>query len=158
MTDWLDIETWALPELAESWRRAEPFGFAVIDELVPGDRAAELLAAAAEEPCERLRDPIFEFDASAAGRFEQPALGSFRDALCSAPVLAALSEITGRKLGAIDMRAFAYHSGDYLLPHTDLHGELERRVAYAYYLPTPEPVAGGESPVVFPETVVIAAP
>jgi Rps23 Pro-64 3,4-dihydroxylase Tpa1-like proline 4-hydroxylase len=44
----------------------------------------------------------------------------------------------------IDMRAYAYREGHYLLPHTDHRDGLERVLAYAYYLPTPTPPTGGE--------------
>jgi Rps23 Pro-64 3,4-dihydroxylase Tpa1-like proline 4-hydroxylase len=42
------------------------------------------------------------------------------------------------------MRAYAYRPGHYLLPHTDHRDGLTRQLAYAYYLPTPEPPRGGE--------------
>ena len=42
------------------------------------------------------------------------------------------------------MRAFAYRTGHYLLPHSDHQDGLERVLAYAYYLPSPEPPRGGE--------------
>jgi Rps23 Pro-64 3,4-dihydroxylase Tpa1-like proline 4-hydroxylase len=42
------------------------------------------------------------------------------------------------------MRAFAYRPGHYLLPHTDHQAGLERLLAYAYYLPSPESPRGGE--------------
>jgi len=58
--------------------------------------------------------------------------------------LAAISELAGRALGRVDMRAFAYHPGHYLLPHTDHDADAERLVAYALYLDTPEPPTGGE--------------
>ena len=43
-----------------------------------------------------------------------------------------------------DLRAYAYRAGHYLLPHSDHQDGLARRLAYAYYLPSPEPPAGGE--------------
>ena len=42
------------------------------------------------------------------------------------------------------MRAYAYRPGHYLLPHTDHQDGLLRQLAYAYYLPSPEPPTGGE--------------
>jgi Rps23 Pro-64 3,4-dihydroxylase Tpa1-like proline 4-hydroxylase len=44
----------------------------------------------------------------------------------------------------VDMRAYAYRPGHYLLPHTDHQDGLARVLAYAYYLPSPEPPRGGE--------------
>jgi len=42
------------------------------------------------------------------------------------------------------MRAYAYRVGHYLLPHSDHQEGLGRALAYAYYLPSPEPPEGGE--------------
>ena len=42
------------------------------------------------------------------------------------------------------MRAYAYRPGHYLLPHSDHQDGLARVLAYAYYLPSPEPPRGGE--------------
>ena len=42
------------------------------------------------------------------------------------------------------MRAYAYRPGHYLLPHSDHQHGLQRVLAYAYYLPSPQPAAGGE--------------
>jgi Rps23 Pro-64 3,4-dihydroxylase Tpa1-like proline 4-hydroxylase len=42
------------------------------------------------------------------------------------------------------MRAYAYRVGHYLLPHCDHQDGLGRELAYAYYLPSPEPPSGGE--------------
>jgi Rps23 Pro-64 3,4-dihydroxylase Tpa1-like proline 4-hydroxylase len=43
-----------------------------------------------------------------------------------------------------DLRAYAYRVGDYLLPHSDHQHGLERALAFAYYLPSPDPPDGGE--------------
>lgn len=55
-----------------------------------------------------------------------------------------MSQITGKALDHADMRAYAYRVGHYLLPHTDRQEGVERLLAYAYYLPSPEPPRGGE--------------
>jgi Rps23 Pro-64 3,4-dihydroxylase Tpa1-like proline 4-hydroxylase len=55
-----------------------------------------------------------------------------------------LARITGKQIVRADMRAYAYRPGDYLLPHSDHQEGLTRALAYAYYLPTPEPPRGGE--------------
>ena len=55
-----------------------------------------------------------------------------------------LSRITGKALSRVDMRAYAYREGHYLLPHTDHQDAVGRALAYAYYLPSPEPPDGGE--------------
>ncbi len=50
----------------------------------------------------------------------------------------------GKPLTRADLRAYAYRPGDHLLPHTDHQQRLGRVIAYAYYLPSPEPPQGGE--------------
>src|SRR5262249_31406336 len=64
---------------------------------------------------------------------------NFAAALC--PVL---TRVSGKAVTRADMRAYAYRPGHYLLPHTDHQDDLARVLAYAYYLPTPEPPTGGE--------------
>ena len=56
----------------------------------------------------------------------------------------ALSRITGHAVSTADLRAYAYRVGHYLLPHADHQDGLERKLAFAYYLPSPEPPIGGE--------------
>ncbi|HEX5060817.1 MAG TPA: 2OG-Fe(II) oxygenase, partial [Kofleriaceae bacterium] len=55
-----------------------------------------------------------------------------------------LSRITGKPVSRVDMRAYAYRPGHYLLPHSDHQDGLTRALAYAYYVPSPEPPQGGE--------------
>ncbi len=126
--------------LAERWRRAEPFPHVVIDDVVADTDA--LLAVLEEEAVERYEGEIFRFEASAP----EPSTAEFRAlrddfARTLAPVL---SRVTGKQVTTVDMRAYAYRPGHYLLPHTDHQEGLERRLAYAYYLPSPEPPGGGE--------------
>jgi hypothetical protein len=129
-------------QLARSWRAARPFPHLVFDDLVPADVLPELMAVLEEEPVERYEGDIFVFEASAP----EPTTPELRELRASfASVLGpALSRITGRPLRRADMRAYAYRVGHYLLPHSDHQDDLGRAVAYAYYLPSPEPPAGGE--------------
>jgi len=129
-------------ELARVWRAAQPFSHLVFDDFVPGNRLPELLAILEEEPVHRYEGDIFAFDASAP----EPTTPELRELRASfASVLGpALSRITGRPLGRADMRAYAYRIGHYLLPHADHQDDLGRVIAYAYYLPSPEPPTGGE--------------
>ncbi len=144
MSNWLDLEAWDLPTLRTAWQEAGPFAHVVIDGAVPEETRRALLEAAGDEPCDLIRDPIFTMYASEPGVLEAPALAAVRDAMGSPAGLGAISEITGRPLGRVDMRAFAYHPGHFLLPHTDHDADAERLVAYALYLDTPEPPTGGE--------------
>jgi hypothetical protein len=140
----IDSGAWATDELAARWAEATPFSHVVIDDLVAADWRRALLEAVADEPAELIRDPIFETHSTFPGRFEAPVLADFAADMRDPELLARVGAITGKQVGAVDVRAFAYHPGQYLLPHTDLHGELDRLVAYAYYLDAPEPIEGGE--------------
>ena len=55
-----------------------------------------------------------------------------------------LSRVTGKALRRAEMRAYAYREGHYLLPHTDHQADVGRALAFAYYVPSPEPPRGGE--------------
>ena len=120
------------------WQEA-PFGHAIIDDAALDPDA--LLAVLEEEAVERYEAEIALFDASAPEPSE--ALAQVRDAFAAtyAPLFA---RITGKPVARVDMRAYAYHAGHYLLPHTDHREGLARLLAYAYYLPSPEPPTGGE--------------
>jgi hypothetical protein len=134
---WDDVDL-----LARAGRAAEPFAHLVFDEFVPPAALPALLATLEEEPIERYEGDIFAFEASAAepATAELRALrDSFGDLLCPP-----LSRIAGVRLRRADMRAYAYRVGHYLLPHSDHQHDLGRAVAYAYYLPSPEPPEGGE--------------
>jgi hypothetical protein len=129
-------------QLARVWRAAQPFPHLVFDDFVPAERLPGLLATLEEEPVERYEGDIFVFEASAPEP-ATPELVALRDSF--ARVLAPpLSRITGRSLRRVDMRAYAYRAGHYLLPHSDHQDGLGREIAYAYYLPSPEPPSGGE--------------
>ena len=130
---------WDEDALARAWRAAQPFPHVVIDDFVASVDLVELLEA---EPVEQYQADIYIFDASAPEPASEELRG-LRDAFARtlAPLL---SRITGKPVARADMRAFAYRPGHYLLPHADHQDGLERRLAFAYYLPTPEPPQGGE--------------
>jgi Rps23 Pro-64 3,4-dihydroxylase Tpa1-like proline 4-hydroxylase len=136
--------SWCNPDceaaLARAWTSATPFPHIVIDDAVANPDA--LLAILEEEAVERYEGEIALFDASAP----EPATDELRRVRDSfAEVLAApLSRITGKPVRTVDMRAYAYRPGHYLLPHTDHQDGLSRALAYAYYLPSPESPSGGE--------------
>jgi Rps23 Pro-64 3,4-dihydroxylase Tpa1-like proline 4-hydroxylase len=132
---------WRLPdEAAAAWRTAEPFPHLVVDDCCTDlDRVFAVLD---DEHVDRYAADLFAFEATAP----QPTTAAFRElrdefARALSPVL---SRITGKAVTNADMRGFAYRAGHYLLPHTDHQDGLERRIAYAYYLPSPDPPVGGE--------------
>jgi len=129
-------------KLAEAWRAAQPFPHLVFDDFVPADALPELLAILEEEPVERYEGDIFTFDASAPEP-QTDELRRLRDAFAST-LAPPLSRITTKQVSRADMRAYAYRVGHYLLPHSDHQVGLGRALAFAYYLPSPEPPDGGE--------------
>ena len=140
---------WRLPpgwddedRLAQAWRGARPFPHLVFDDLVPDAALPELLAILEEEPVERYEGDIFVFEASAPEP-ATPELRALRDAFAGT-LAPPLSRIAGIRLRRADMRAYAYRVGHYLLPHSDHQQDLGRAIAYAYYLPSPDPPSGGE--------------
>jgi len=141
---WRLPPTWATRahELAATWRAAEPFPHLVIDDFVPADALAELHAILDEEPVERHEGDLFAFEATAPEPTTAE-LRALRDGF-AATLAPALSTITTKPVTRVDMRAYAYRPGHYLLPHSDHQHGLARALAYAYYLPSPEPPLGGE--------------
>jgi len=129
-------------ELIEAWRTARPFPHVVIDDFVPAGELERLMAQLEEEPVDRYEADLYAFEASAP----EPASPELRDLRTEfAEVLApALARVTGKHTTRVDMRAYAYRPGHYLLPHVDHQAGLTRVLAYAYYLPSPEPPVGGE--------------
>lgn len=127
--------------LAAAWRAATPFPHLVFDDVFEPARLPELMAIVDDEPVEHYQGEIFAFAATAP----TPTTAGFRalqDEL--AAVLApALARITGKPVTRADLRGFAYGPGHYLLPHTDHQDGLGRALAYACYLPSPEPPVGG---------------
>jgi hypothetical protein len=136
------LRTSTTEELSAGWRSAQPFPHLVFDDVFAPDALAELLAVVDEEPVDPYEGDIFAFEASAPEP-RTPELRAVRDDLAAtlAPVLA---RITGKAVSRVDLRAFAYREGHYLLPHSDHQHGLGRALAYAYYLPSPEPPVDGE--------------
>jgi Rps23 Pro-64 3,4-dihydroxylase Tpa1-like proline 4-hydroxylase len=128
--------------LATAWRSARPFPHLVIDDFAPTDVLPELLAILDEEPVTRHESDIFAFEATTPEPTTAE-LRALRDSF-AATLAPALSRITGTRVTSVDMRAYAYRPGHYLLPHSDHQVGLQRMLAYAYYLPSPEPPLGGE--------------
>jgi Rps23 Pro-64 3,4-dihydroxylase Tpa1-like proline 4-hydroxylase len=129
-------------DLSVSWRSAEPFPHLVWDAPVAPDALAAMVAMLDEEPVDPYEGDLFAFEASAPEP-RTAELRALRDdfAASLAPVLA---RVTGKAVTRADLRAYAYREGHYLLPHSDHQHGLGRALAYAYYLPSPEPPVGGE--------------
>jgi len=121
--------------LTSAWRTATPFPYVVLDDVVP---TGDLMEVLDEEGVARYEADLFAFEASPPNGLPE-LRARFAEAL--APLL---SRVTGKQVTRADMRAFAYRPGHYLLPHTDHQEGLDRLLAYAYYLPSPEPPQGGE--------------
>ena len=122
------------------WRAATPFPHLVIDDASLDPEA--LLSLLEEEAVARYEGDLFAFEASTPEP-RSAELRRVRDEFAAA-LAAPLSRITGKPVSRVDMRAYAYRPGHYLLPHTDHQDGLARRLAYAYYLPSPDEPAGGE--------------
>jgi Rps23 Pro-64 3,4-dihydroxylase Tpa1-like proline 4-hydroxylase len=127
-------------DLSATLLESEPFRHVIIDDAC--ERPDELLAVVDEEGVEAFESDIFRFEATAPEP-RSPEFRALRDAF-AAELAPALSRLTGRAVSRCDMRAYAYRPGHYLLPHTDHQDGLLRQLAYAYYLPSPEPATGGE--------------
>jgi hypothetical protein len=128
-------------ELAAAWRAARPFPHLVSDDFVAVATLPALLPILEEEPIEHYESDIFSFDASAPEPVSAE-LRELRDGFART-LAPRLSRIAATPVSRADMRAYAYRPGHYLLPHTD-HADLGRVLAFAYYLPSPEPPEGGE--------------
>ena len=129
-------------DLIAQWRAATPFAHVVIDDVVAPADLDRIMAILDEEPVEHAESDIFSFDATAP----EPTTEAFRElrdgfARELAPVF---SRVGGSAVSRVDMRAYAYRPGHYLLPHTDHQEPLGRVYAYAYYLPSPEPPTDGD--------------
>ncbi len=127
-------------ECVAAWTSAAPFPHLVIDDAARDPEA--LLELLEEEGVARYEGDLFVFEASPP----EPRSDELKRirAEFAATYCDALSRITGHAVSRIDMRAYAYRPGHYLLPHTDHQDGLSRRLAYAYYLPSPDAPAGGE--------------
>ena len=121
--------------LAAAWHAATPFPYVVLDDIVP---TGDLMEVLDDEGVARYEGDLFVFEASPPN-----GLAKLRESFAAA-LAPLLSRVTGKQVVRADMRAFAYRPGHYLLPHTDHQDRLARVLAYAYYLPSPEPPRGGE--------------
>ncbi len=119
--------------LAAAWRDAAPFPHLIFEDLVPATPVLELLD---DEGVRRQEGDIFAFEASG----DLAELSASFGAVLAPP----LARITGKPVARAELRAYAYRVGHYLLPHSDHQDGLERLLAFAYYLPSPEPPSGGE--------------
>lgn len=129
-------------ELAKTWQHATPFPHLVFDGFTPEEARADILTILEDEPIEHHDGDIFAFEASAPEP-RTDRLRELREAF-GATLAGPLARITGKSLRRADMRAYAYRAGHYLLPHSDHQASAGRALAYAWYLPSPEPPEGGE--------------
>jgi hypothetical protein len=128
--------------LANAWRAARPFAHLVFDDVVGGAAMPELLAILEEEPVETFASEVYLFDASTPEPRTE-AMRRLREAF-AATFAPPLERITQKTLRRADLRAYAYREGHYLLPHSDHQDGVGRALAFAYYVPSPEPPSGGE--------------
>lgn len=128
--------------LARAWESAAPFPHLVFDDFVPMAAHDELLSVIDDEVVDHFEADFYAFDAT----LPEPKTEAFR-ALREAfarTLSGPLSRISKKLVSCVDMRAYAYRPGHFLLPHSDHQLGIGRTLAYAYYLPTPEPPLGGE--------------
>jgi Rps23 Pro-64 3,4-dihydroxylase Tpa1-like proline 4-hydroxylase len=128
--------------LRRAWQAAEPFPHLVFDDFVRSEWLERLVDAIDGEPASPYQADIFAFDATAP-KPRTTAFCAVRDSFANA-LGPRLSRITDKKVSRVDMRAYAYRAGHFLLPHSDHQEGVDRALAYAYYLPSPEPPVGGE--------------
>jgi Rps23 Pro-64 3,4-dihydroxylase Tpa1-like proline 4-hydroxylase len=128
--------------LARAWREAAPFPHLIFDDFVAQPEMSELFEIVEDEPVDRYEGDLFAFDATAPEPVTE-AMAAIRDEL-AAVLGPPLTRITGKAVRRADMRGYAYRAGHYLLPHADHQDGLGRALAFAYYLPSPEPPVGGE--------------
>ena len=140
---WIDFARWDTTALAAAWRAARPFPYVVIDDLVPEPRLQELREAVAREPHGANITDLYEMMASGP-TVTHPTLKDFQAALGAPDALAALSTVSGKTLGRVELRSYVYLAGSFLLPHSDCRDEMGRLIAFAYYLLPRESSVGGE--------------
>ena len=144
MADLLELgPAWAdEAALHRAWRDATPFPHVVIDNFLAPACLDGVMAILDEEGVDRYTADLYAFDATAPEPRTDD-MRALRRAWAEA-LAPALTRITGTRVSRADLRAYAYRVGDHLLPHVDHQDGLERKLAFAYYLPAPEPVVGGE--------------
>lgn len=128
-------------QVEPAWRAATPFPHVVVDDVLAAEDLDGLMAILEDEPVELAASDIFMFEATAP----EPTTAAFRAVReqFAAELAPVFSRAGGRRVSRVDMRAYAYRPGHYLLPHTDNGEGLGRIYAYAFYLPSPEPPKDG---------------
>lgn len=139
----IDPSAWDLARLSQAYRSATPFAHVAIDEWVSRAHWHALREAFEEEPADNLQDEIFDVMASRSPP-EHPTMRALHASFQSQPVLDAVRVITGQPVERVELRAYAYLPGHYLLPHADRDAGGARRVAFAYYVALLEDLEGGE--------------
>jgi Rps23 Pro-64 3,4-dihydroxylase Tpa1-like proline 4-hydroxylase len=128
--------------IARRWRAADPFPHVILDDVVAPAAMSELLATLDDQAVLPYEGDLFAFEATAPGRvsadFERIRM-AFAACFC-----APLARMAGTTITRVEMRAYAYRVGHYLLPHSDHQADLGRALAFAYYLPSDQPPVGGE--------------
>jgi hypothetical protein len=132
----------SVERMAAVFHEATPFGHVVIDGFVRRERLGELARAFEDEPAEEIHDEIFSMMASNK-RLEHPTFRAFEDELGGRGVLEAVGRIAAHPVSRVELRAYAYLPGHYLLPHADHQPKVGRAVAIAFYVDATE-LLGGE--------------
>lgn len=128
--------------LVDRFRRARPFAHVVVDGVVPPEARAEILAALADEPSDRIVDDIYEVTATDEP-LTDPRLVAFARSF-EETLRPHVEVLAGRPLPRMTMRGFAFGPAHYLLPHADRDRDEKRRIAFSLYLAVEEPLEGGE--------------
>ncbi|MFO0612030.1 MAG: 2OG-Fe(II) oxygenase [Polyangiaceae bacterium] len=129
----IDPFRWNVDAAARAFRESAPFAHVVVDDFIDEQARADVLAAFDDEPAERLQDEIFDVSASSSPP-SSAALAAFHARLGEVDVLAAIGAITGVALASVEVRAYVYEPGQYLLPHADRDAGGRRAIAFVYYV------------------------
>ena len=138
----IDVLGWDLDGLSRRYREARPFPHLVLDGVLGEAGLATLKVAFAAEPHFPTGGEIYEL-LSSSDPPQHPELKAFLAALSAGPAATALRAITGKRFEHIEGRAYCYGQGHYLLPHTDCRKDLDRRLAFVFYVAC-EGLEGGE--------------
>lgn len=123
---------------------------------MPSETLARVRDAFDDEDADRIQDEIFDVTASSSPP-STPALASLHAALGRRETLDVVGAITGAELVSVEMRAYVYARGQYLLPHADRDEGGRRAVAFAFYVDARPgedgaPLEGGELDLYATET------
>jgi hypothetical protein len=127
---------------ARAFREERPFSHVVIDGFVRAERLADLAIAFEDEPADEIHDEIFSTMASRK-RLENEAFRAFEAELSAREVLDAVGALAETKLTRVELRAYVYLEGHYLLPHADHQPAVGRALALAFYVDARD-LEGGE--------------